>query len=69
MRLNLVALGHVLESQGTGAYFRVTKSRGRGALRRERDCVSTDGGGEGAGEAARQLLSADAGRDRLSQSR
>jgi hypothetical protein len=48
MRLNLVALGHVLESQGTGAYFRVTKSRGRGALRRERDCVSTDGGGEGA---------------------
>jgi len=48
MRLNLVALGHVLESQGTGAYFRVTKSRGRGALRRERDCVSTDSGGEGA---------------------
>ena len=48
MRLNLVALGHALESQGTGAYFRVTKSRGRGALRRERDCVSTDSGGEGA---------------------
>jgi hypothetical protein len=64
-----VALGHVLESQGTGAYFRVTKSRGRGALRRERNCVSNDSGGEGGGGVVRQLLSARVGRDRLSQSR
>jgi hypothetical protein len=49
-KLNLVAFGHLLESQGTGAYFRVTKSRGRGALRRERNCVSKDSGGEGAVE-------------------
>ena len=42
MRAEASGLGHVLESQRTGAYFRVTKSRGRGALRRERDCVSTD---------------------------
>jgi len=49
-KLNLVALGHLLESEGIGAYFRVTKSRGRGALRRERDCVSNDSGGEGSVE-------------------
>lgn len=45
-KLTVVGLGHLLELRGSGAYFRATRCRERGALRREHDCVSNDNEGK-----------------------
>ena len=68
--LDLAGLGGGLQWRGKRSYFREKKIRERSALAEERDCKSKDRGeGEAAAKIVSQLVSADARRDKLSQSR